>query len=104
MLRSLAACLVLSALAFAACGGGNSQTVVGVITSVDAPTLTQLNSFTLHTDDGRTLVFHIAPEATRQQHGFVGGHLRAHLLAANKVEITYRTEGDELLALELRDL
>ena len=105
MLRSLAACLLLPALALTACGGGDSNRVAGVIINVEAPSLTQLNSFTLHTDDGRTLVFHIAPEASRDpQQGFIGGHLRSHLLEASKVEITYRKQGDELLALKLRDL
>ncbi len=106
MLRWLAACVLLSVVALAACGGaGGSDKVDGVIISVDAPTLTQLNSFTLHTDDDRMLIFHIAPNASRDpQNGLVGGHLRSHLLAATRVEITYRKQGDTLLAESILDL
>lgn len=106
MLRWLAACALLSIVALAACGSaGGSSKVDGVIISVDAPTLTQLNSFTLHTDDNRTLVFQIAPGASRDPfNGLVGGHLRSHLLAATRVQITYRKQGDTLLAESILDL
>jgi len=105
MFRWVAAGLLLTALALAACGGGSGNRVTGVIVEVDSPSLTELNSFTLHADDGRTLVFRIAPGASRDpQNGFVGGHLRSHILAASKVEITYRTQGDELLAESMKDL
>jgi hypothetical protein len=106
MLRWLAACVLLSVVALAACGGADgSSKVDGVIISVDAPTLTQLNSFTLHTDDDRTLVFHIAPNASRNpQNGLAGGHLRSHSLAATRVQITYRKQGDTLLAESILDL
>ena len=102
-----ALCLVVAALALAACGGGggNSHKVAGVIIDVKATSLTQLDSFTLRTNDGRTLVFSIAPDAARDpQQGFVAGHLRSHLLATSKVEISYRKEGDQLLAVTIRDL
>jgi hypothetical protein len=102
--RGLALCLLLAAL-LVACGGGSSggqQKVVGVIITVDAPSLTVLNSFTLRDQHGQMLTFHIAPDAARDpQEGFVAGHLRSHALAAEKVRVTYRTQGDELLAEKL---
>jgi hypothetical protein len=103
--RWLVAGLLLSFLVLAGCGSGGSSKVDGVIVYVDAPTLTQLNSFTLHTDDDRTLVFHIAPGASRDaQNGLAGSHLRSHQLVATRVEITYRKQGDTLLAESILDL
>ncbi len=85
--------------------GGGTKTVIGVVTNVDASSLTQLNSFTLHTDDDRTLVFKLASDADRDpQNGFVAGHLRTHSLGATKVKIFYREEGGQLLAFRLEDI
>jgi hypothetical protein len=100
--RGLALCLLLAAL-LAACGGsGGEHQAVGVIITVDAPSLTVLNSFTLRDQHGQMLTFHIAPDAARDpQEGFVAGHLRSHALAAEKVRVTYRKQGDELLAEKL---
>jgi hypothetical protein len=102
--RGLALCLLLAAL-LVACGGGSGSgehQAVGVIITVDAPSLTVLNSFTLRDQHGQMLSFHIAPDAARDpQEGFVAGHLRSHALAAEKVRVTYRAQGVELLAEKL---
>jgi hypothetical protein len=100
--RGLALCLLLAAL-LVACGGGSGEhSVVGVIITVNAPSLTELDSFTLRDQHGQMLTFHIAPDAARDpQEGFVAGHLRSHALAAEKMRITYRKQGDELLAEKL---
>ena len=102
--RGLAACLLLAAL-LVACGGGGASgehKVVGVIIDVTAPSLTELDSFTLRDQEGQVLVFHVARDAARNsQEGFVAGHLRSHALAAEKVRISYRKQGDELLAEKL---
>jgi hypothetical protein len=98
-------CVLLLCLALAACGGNGSSRVDGIVIAVDAPGLTQLNSFTLHTDDNRTLVFRPAPECTRDvTHGCNGGHLNSHKLAASRVRVTYRQDGDTLLAESIEDL
>ncbi len=104
-LQSLAISLTLCAIAFAACSGGSSRDVTGVVISVDAPTLVQLNSFTLRSDGGETLVFRPGPECSRDpQNGCVGSHLRSHLALGTKVQITYRKEGSDLLALKIVDI
>ena len=110
LLRLVFAGALFAAIAGVACGGngaagGGTKTVTGVVTSVDAPSLTKLNGFTLHTDDDRTLVFKVAPDADRDpQNGFVAGHLRTHALGATKVKISYREENGQLLAFRLEDI
>lgn len=100
--RGVAACLLLAALLVGCGSSGGEQKVVGVIIDVKAPSLTQLDSFTLRDLNGNNLVFHIAPDAARDpQEGFVAGHLRTHALAAEKLRITYRKQGGELLAEKL---
>ena len=109
LLRLVLAGALFAAIAGVACGGSNGgsepKTVTGVVTSVDASSLTKLNGFTLHTDDNRTLVFKVAPDADRDpQNGFVAGHLRTHALAATKVKIFYREENGQLLAFRLENI
>lgn len=100
--RGVALCLVLAAL-LVACGGGSGEhSVVGVIIDVKATSITEIDTFTLRDNQGNQIVFHIAPDAARDpEEGFVAGHLRSHALAAEKVRVTYRKQGDELLAEKL---
>jgi hypothetical protein len=106
----IALVLALTAVAtsvLVACGSddgapANEQSVSGVIIDVVAPSLTELNSFTLRSNDGRDLVFHIAPDARPEPaEGFVPGHLRTHSVEAAQVEVFYREENGELLALRM---
>ena len=94
----------------AACGGGGDgdgdgeRSVVGIILDVQSTSLTQIESFTMRTNDGETLVFHVAPDARPDpQEGFVPGHLRSHAVAAEQVKIFYREENGDLLATRLVD-
>lgn len=96
---------VLLALALlVACGGSDStRSATGVIIDVQAPSLTELDSFTLRTNDGRTLVFGVAPDAAKDpEEGFVPGHLRSHAVLAEQVQVTYREENGKLLATKLK--
>jgi hypothetical protein len=94
----LAAC----ALALLACSTSSEHSVTGVITDVQATSLTQIESFTLHKGNGESVVLHVAPDASQDaQEGFFPGHLRSHALLAEQVTVYYRTEGDELLALRV---
>jgi hypothetical protein len=93
----------LLAVLLSACGG-DELSVTGVILEVDAPSLTEIDSFTFRTNEGETLVFRVAPDAAADPlEGFVPGHLQSHALLAEQVEIFYREEGGELLALRLVD-
>jgi len=83
------------------CDDGNS-TAEGVILEVEASTLTEVESFTLLVEGGEVLTFKIAPDASQdREEGFVPGHLRSHALASERVEIVYRVEDGDRLALSL---
>jgi len=98
--------LSLLLIGAAACGGGNGEkSVTGIVVDVQSDSLTTLDSFTVHTNDGKTLVFQVAPDARSDpQHGFVGGHLRSHMVAASQVQVYYREENGDLLATLLVDI
>ena len=102
-------CLLLAFVAFAvaffaACGGdgGGERSATGVIIDVQASSLTRIESFTLRDNGGDTLVFSVSPDALQDpREGFFPGHLRTHALAVEQVKVSYRKEGDRLLALRL---
>jgi histidinol dehydrogenase len=95
---------LLTVLFLAACGGGGNgeRSVEGIITDVQSTGLTEIESFTLRTNRGETLVFRVAPDARPEaEEGFVPGHLRSHAVAAEQVRVYYREEAGELLATRL---
>jgi hypothetical protein len=101
-LAPLAIVALAFALAIAACGGSGEHKATGVIIDVQASSLTELASFTLRENDGRTLIFRVAPEAAADPvEGFFPGHMRTHAVAAEQVTVTYREEPGDLLALRL---
>ena len=100
--RWLATGLVLAAVLVIACGGGGERSVTGVIIDVQATSLTRIDSFTLRDNDGRMLVFRMAPDASQDpREGYFPSHLRTHALAAEQVTVFYREENGKLLALRL---
>lgn len=94
---------VFGLLAFACSGGGGDErTVEGIITNVEASSLTQAETFTVRDNDNNIIVFHIAPDATQDpEEGFFPSHLREHAVAVGKVKVFYRVEDGEFLALKL---
>ena len=106
--RMIFAGAIFAGMAGVACGsdGGGTKTATGVVFEVQSSSLTQLDGFTLHTDDGKTLEFEIAPGADQlnPQNGFVPSHLREHALTATKVTIDYREDGSQLLAIRIEDV
>jgi hypothetical protein len=105
---SVVVLLALAAVAvLVSCGGGSSggeQSARGVIVDVRSSTLREIDSFTLRTNDGRTLRFLPAPDAAKDPAvGLLGGHLRTHAVLGDQVEVFYREAGGELLALRIED-
>ena len=98
IVRFMVALFVLLAVA---CGAGE-RSIEGIITNVDAASLTQVETFTVRANDNNTVVFRIAPDATQDiEDGFVPSHLREHALAVEQVKVFYRVEDGEFLALRI---
>jgi hypothetical protein len=105
--------VALAGTALSSCGDGNSdgnsdgdrdrdRTVEGVIIDVQAASPAEIESFTLRSNDGETLVFQVAPDALADlREGFIPSHLRSHAALGEQVELFYREEGGKLLAIRL---
>jgi hypothetical protein len=71
---------------------------------VVSPSIQQVDSFSLRTDDGRELSFVTAPEFNKgAAHAMTPGHMRQHMALADPVLVTYREEGGKLVALSATD-
>ena len=81
-----------------------TQTVRGVLLEVASSGLTQVDSFTLRTDDGRELTFVPAPNFNADTtHAMTPGHMRQHMALADPVAVTYREQDGKLVALSATD-
>jgi hypothetical protein len=73
----------------------------GVLLDVEAPSIQQVTSFTLRTDDGQELHFVTAPDFNQGvSHLMTPGHMRQHMALADPVEVTYRVDSDGTLVAE----
>jgi hypothetical protein len=78
------------------------QSETGWVQSIEDRSLTQIDSFTLRTADGRTLDFRVGRviiDAT----SFPPGHLREHRLLNQPVVVSYREEQGERVVFRLQD-
>jgi len=97
------ASLVLAVLALgsvAACEPTLEQQV-GIVYSVDSPALGQVDSFELLALDGRILTFDTTTLRFRPE--FPAAHLSEHQILGDAIEVTYRTDGDRLIVMQLDD-
>jgi hypothetical protein len=95
------AVLALGVVVVSAFGKAPRQTEMGLVTAVDASSLTNVRGFTIRTDDGRTVVFRIGALENGAQ--FAPGHLLEHRATGVKIVVTYRLENGELVAIRLED-
>ncbi len=98
-----AASLVLAVLALgsvAACEPTLEQQV-GIVYSVDSPALGQVDSFELLALDGRVLTFDTTGLRFRPE--FPAAHLSEHQILGDPIEVTYRTDGNRLIVMQLDD-
>ncbi len=92
--------LGISLVAFA-CGGGE-RSVEGVILEVESSSLVELDSFTLRTNDGETIVFVPDPDVPADpQEAIFAGHLLGHMQAAEQVTVYYRDEREVFVAIRI---
>src|SRR5438067_3455696 len=107
MARSfLATSLLLAVAMTAACTTPTppSASVRGVLLDVEAPSLTQVDTFSVRDDHGKVWDFHAAPDFNAgATHVMTPGHMRQHMALGDPVTITYRSEGSTLVALAATD-
>lgn len=75
-----------------------------MLLDVVSPSFSQLDRFTLRTDDGRELTFVAAPDFNAgATHAMTPGHMRQHMALGDPVVVTYRQESTGLVALSATD-
>ena len=89
------------AIAVAACGPA-PQTVAGFVVDVKSTSLTQVDSFTIRTQEGQELVFRVGP-LELDGGAFPAGHLREHMALNQAVAVAYRMENGDRVAYRLVD-
>ena len=104
-MRALLA-LVMVVVATAACNGSGSDvacgdrgTLTGVILDVESRSLTDVQAFTIRSQDEECEVF-IDPDI---DYGFPLPHLNDHKVAADPVIVDVEVRDDKLTALTIRD-
>jgi len=71
---------------------------------VAAPSLTQVDSFSVRDDAGQVWDFQAAADFNAGvTHVMTPGHMRQHMALGDPVTITYRAEGATLIALSATD-
>jgi hypothetical protein len=86
------------------CSAPQTQSVRGVLLDVVSPSIQQVDSFSLRTDDGRELDFVTAPDFNKGvSRVMTPGHMRQHMALADPVVVTYREESGKLIALSATD-
>ncbi len=72
---------------------------------VVAPSIQKVDSFTLRTDAGDELHFVTAPDFNQGvAHLMTPGHMRQHMALGDPVEVTYRNDNGQLVALSAVDV
>lgn len=75
--------------------------VAGVVTSVDAVSLTEVRGFTIISAAGQTLTFTIGTLENGDE--FPPGHLKEHMASATPILVSFRQENGALVAYRLED-
>lgn len=74
----------------------------GLVIEVAGSSPARVDWFTLRTADGQQLHFALGPIAL-DDGAFPPNHLREHQALATPVRVTYRPDGDRLVAVRLED-
>ena len=77
------------------------EQVEGFVMNVHTKAPLGVDSFDLLTGDGRHLTFQVG--ALDVSDGFDAGHLVTHQITLQPVVVTYRRDGDRLIAIKLAD-
>ena len=88
-------------------GGGSpaadalSSPVDGILVAIDAQGFSDVRGFTLRTDAGRQVVFHLG--TLENGAAFPPAHLAEHLATSSRVRVWFRTEGADLVVYRIED-
>ncbi len=97
--------LLVGILALPGCGGdaasetGGRRVIVGIVATVEATSLVDVESFTVRSD-GETFEILIDPDVT---YAFPPEHLRAHAIGSEPVRVEVEERSDDLYALSIED-
>ena len=80
----------------------DAQSMVGVVVGVDSAGLARVRGFTLRTDTGESVAFVIGDLQNGAE--FPPGHLVEHQSTAQRIRVSYRTEGATKVAVRLEDV
>ena len=89
--------LAMALLFSLSCGDGLSE-VEGLVTGVEARSAVEVERFTIEDDEGNVFTF-----TTEGFIGFTTSHLREHMMLAEPVRVSYRKDGDALIAAFIED-
>ena len=73
----------------------------GVVLDIDSPALGRVDSFELLNTDGERLIFDTSGLEFRAE--FPVSHLSEHRLLGDQIVVTYKEDGDRLVATQLDD-
>lgn len=79
-----------------------AQTATGVVIQVAGTTPADIDRFTLRTDDGTVLELVVGTLESGAE-TFPAAHLREHQSSAEPIRVTYKAEGEGLVAVRLED-
>ena len=89
--------LVMALLFSPSCGERLSE-VEGLVTSVEARSVVEVERFTIEDEEGRVFTF-----TTEGFIGFTTSHFREHMMLAEPVRVRYKKDGDTLIAAFIED-
>ena len=101
LLALVAAVIVIAVVAATALGGPGRRVETGVVIAVEATSLSSVQSFTIRTQDGRTVEFRVGTIENAAQ--FAPSHLAEHKVTLVPIRVTYVDEAGGPVAVRLED-
>lgn len=93
--------VLLTLIAATVFGGPGRRVETGVVVAVQATSLTNVEGFSIRTQDGRTVDFRVG--TIENATTFPPGHLAEHKVSLVPIRVTYLEESGALVAVRLED-
>ncbi len=101
LVAAAVAVVLLAVIAATVLGGPGRRVETGVVVAVQATSLTDVEGFSIRTQDGRTVDFRVG--TVENATTFPPGHLAEHKVSLVPVRVTYVEESGALVAVRLED-